>query len=237
MTRKAKLLRMRLGPPPARPARPEPSGPAACWRPRGTAGLCDACGAEAAPLHFPLRLRGQYCAACCPACAPARPEAAMPRRDCLVTDRLAGRCSRCGAWTETMHLPREGGLYCDRCCPQCGSATRTARARAAAADIAPPRVRQGEDTALPETRGASAAVRFAGVHPPPEPPTATCAKRACPIPPWRDGLCRFHFHQQNYPAFFQSVADSSRRVGRKLSPRPREPRAAADDVKKAFEGV
>lgn len=46
---------------------------------------CDRCGRPASPVHMPRREHGLYCAECCPACSPARRNAANGK------DASAGR--------------------------------------------------------------------------------------------------------------------------------------------------
>ena len=47
------------------------TGPRMCLRTAHVSGPCSACGAPMEPVvHSPLRIRGLFCAACCPCCAP-----------------------------------------------------------------------------------------------------------------------------------------------------------------------
>lgn len=41
-----------------------------CLRSRNISAPCDGCGVRPEVVHMPTKLKGWYCVACCPACAP-----------------------------------------------------------------------------------------------------------------------------------------------------------------------
>jgi hypothetical protein len=45
------------------------------------------------------------------------------KRDCLTTDRVAGKCRACGVYVPTgMHMPlKHIGFFCAACCPECNA--------------------------------------------------------------------------------------------------------------------
>ena len=58
------------------------TGPRMCLRTAHVSGPCSKCGAPMEPVaHNPLRIRGLFCASCCPCCAPAVPSAATSLPD------------------------------------------------------------------------------------------------------------------------------------------------------------
>jgi hypothetical protein len=58
------------------------TGPRMCLRTAHVSGPCPKCGVPMEPVvHSPLRIRGLFCGACCPCCAPAVPSAATSLPD------------------------------------------------------------------------------------------------------------------------------------------------------------
>jgi hypothetical protein len=58
------------------------TGPRMCLRTAHVSGPCSKCGAPMEPVvHSPLRIRGLFCGACCPCCAPAVATGTEPSTD------------------------------------------------------------------------------------------------------------------------------------------------------------